>query len=159
MLIEKICEEIVEVNVEVKDMEEAIRKAGDILLKNDVIEKESMNDIMDIITNLSQHIIVEDGIAMPNVKTRIGYKDLGIAIMTLKEPVTFDEENGKKVNLVFGLSASCTREHLKAVEELALIIDGNNIAEKSKSCETKAELIELIKKCYEENVKKSNDLE
>ena len=77
---------------------------------------------------------------------------LGISLLQLKEPVNFgsEDDEDKNVQLIFVLATVDSTAHLKALQQLALILDDDDIIENLIKAETPKEILGLIEKVIEE---------
>ena len=77
---------------------------------------------------------------------------LGISLLQLKEPVNFGlaDDEDKNVQLIFVLATVDSSAHLKALQQLALILDDDDIIENLIRAEMPEEILGLIERTIEE---------
>jgi mannitol/fructose-specific phosphotransferase system IIA component (Ntr-type) len=82
---------------------------------------------------------------MPHARPEEGALDIGLSIVTLKEPVVFGHPKNDPVKIVVGLCAIDHQSHLKALTELADILMDEKKVERITSAETAEQILEIIK--------------
>ena len=128
MLKDLLTAEVLRLNVEVKDWEESVRIGGELLEKAGAIEQRYIDGMIDVIRKIGPYVVVAPGIAMPHARPEEGAKKVGISLITLKKPVNFGNKENDPVKIVVCLSAIDQSAHLKALSELAeLLEDKENV--------------------------------
>jgi ascorbate PTS system EIIA or EIIAB component len=151
-MIEKLInEEVVEVKVKAKNWEEAVRKSGEVLLKNNKIKKEYIDSMVGTVKKMGPYIVMTKGVAMPHGRPEDGVLDLGISIISLESSVEFGNEDFDPVKLLIGLCAKDNLEHIELLKDLSSILEDEDIIEKIDSINSKEELINLILNKYKNN--------
>lgn len=92
------------------------------------------------------YIVISPGIAMPHARPEEGALDIGLSIVTLKEPVVFGHPKNDPVKIVVGLCAIDHQSHLKALTELADILMDEKKVERITSAETAEDILEIIRR-------------
>ena len=67
---ELIRPEIVEVGIKVKDWQEAIRKVGNLLVKDGAVEVRFTEAMIRVVNEFGPYIVVAPGIALPHARSR-----------------------------------------------------------------------------------------
>ena len=80
----------VQLQIEAKNWEEAVRIGAEMLVSQGCAEKSYVEGIISAIKELGPYIIVADGLAMPHTRPECGATGIGCSLITLKEPVFFD---------------------------------------------------------------------
>lgn len=62
---------------------------------------------------------------MPHARPEDGAINSGLVVMTLKEPVYFGHEDHDPVSIVVGMSATDKDQHVKNIQNLALVLGDN----------------------------------
>ncbi|WP_333648455.1 PTS sugar transporter subunit IIA, partial [Lacrimispora sp.] len=91
------------------------------------------------------YIVISPGIAMPHARPEEGALDIGLSIVTLKNPVVFGHPKNDPVKIVVGLCAIDHQSHLKALTELADILMDRNKVEKITNADSAEEILQIIK--------------
>src|SRR5512147_460633 len=109
------------------DKTDAIRKAGELLVKSGCVLPEYVNGMLNREQSMSTSL--GNGVAIPHgvYENRDHILQTGISVLQLTEGVEWDE--GEKVYMVIGIAAS-SDEHVGVLSNLADVIDDeNNLAE------------------------------
>lgn len=148
-MIEKLInEEVVEVKVKVENWEEAVRKSGEVLLRNNKIKEEYIDSMIGTVKKMGPYIVIAQGVAMPHGRPEDGVLDLGISIISLDSSVKFGNEDFDPVKLLIALCAKDSLEHIELLKDLSSILEDEDIIEKIDSVNSKEELINLILNKY-----------
>lgn len=132
----------------VSDWQEAIRLAAQPLLEHQMIETSYIDGMIDSVNELGAYIVLAPKVAVPHAAPKKGTRQLGMSLLQLKEPVSFDlKQEGdpdKQVQLIFVLSAVDSSSHLKALQELSLILDDDEHIEQLIEAKNTEEIMSLI---------------
>lgn len=151
-MIEKLLnEDLIDINVEVKEWSEAVRVAGNILLKNNKIEQEYIEAMISTVKELGPYIVMAPGVAMPHGRPESGVYETGISIITLNRPIDFGNEEFDPVKIVFAICANENKAHIDLLKDLSIILDHDKLVEECGKCETKSQLIKLLIEIYNNN--------
>lgn len=103
---------------------EAIRKAGDLLVKTGCTLPEYVEGMLNREKSMSTSL--GNGIAIPHgvFENRSHIKKAGISVLQLAEAIEWDK-GGKKVNLVIAIAA-LSGEHVGVLTKLAGVMDNKN---------------------------------
>lgn len=74
MLKDLLTKDTIRVNIDAKDWEDAIRKGGDLLEKNDSIEHRYVDGMVETMKEIGPYIVIAPGIAMPHARPESGVK-------------------------------------------------------------------------------------
>lgn len=145
MLQDVLKEETIELNVDVKDWIEAVRFGGEILFKNKCVTEKYIQAMIDTVKEIGPYIVVTKGVAMPHAQPDKGALRVGMSLITLKNPVNFGNAENDPVNIIICFSATDSKTHLKALSQLAKLLDNEEALLKISSSNSKAEVLEIIK--------------
>lgn len=128
MLKDLLTAETMRLNVEVKDWEETVRIGGALLERAGAIEHRYIDAMIDVIRKKGPYVVIAPGIALPHARPEDGAKKVGISLITLRKPVDFGNKENDPVKIVICLSAIDQSKHVKALSELAeLLEDKENV--------------------------------
>ncbi|MGL5595017.1 MAG: BglG family transcription antiterminator [Cetobacterium sp.] len=99
-----------------KDWEEAVRKAGSLLLNNGCVDESYVEDMIQCIKNYGSYMVMGKNIAFPHAKTDSNVNKTAFAIVTLKNSVLFPENIPVKTIIAF--SSKDNKEHLDGFLEI-----------------------------------------
>jgi mannitol operon transcriptional antiterminator len=144
VLSELLNEKTIELNVNAKDWEESILIGGKILEDEGLIEHRYIAAMIDTVKDMGPYIVIAEGIAMPHARPEAGAKGIGMALVTLKNPVNFGNEENDPVKIVIFLCAIDTVSHLKALSELMGLLEDETFIELANNSTDKNEIINYI---------------
>lgn len=101
-----------------KTAEEAIRKAGELLLAQGYVTERYVEAMVRSYKENGAYIVIAPQIALPHARPQDGVIEPSVSLYRLKEPVKFGSKNNDPVKLVFGLGASNNDEHLELLKRL-----------------------------------------
>jgi transcriptional antiterminator/mannitol/fructose-specific phosphotransferase system IIA component (Ntr-type) len=141
-----LTEEVIKLNVEVKDWEDAVRKGGYLLEKTGAVEHRYVDAMVNSVKNIGPYIVIAPGIAMPHARPESGSNKVGMSLITLKNPVNFGNKENDPVKIVVCLCAIDHVTHLKALAELVEMLgDDENVKVISNSTDVR-EVLKMIKR-------------
>ncbi len=131
-------------NVEVKDWQEAVRYAGNLLMDAGYCDEGYVQGMIDIVNELGPYIVILPGIALAHARPETGAKAIGLCFVTLKEPICFGNEDFDPVKMVIGLSATDNHTHLDLISELATVFMDESKLMGLCDCKTPEELLDSV---------------
>ncbi|MGL4653204.1 BglG family transcription antiterminator [Cetobacterium sp.] len=99
-----------------KDWEEAVRKAGNLLLESDCVDESYIEDMIKCIKNYGSYMVMGKNIAFPHAKTDNNVNKTAFSIVTLKNSVLFPGEI--PVRTIIAFSSKDNKEHLDSFLEI-----------------------------------------
>lgn len=99
-----------------KDWEDAVRKAGNLLLTSGCVEESYVEDMIQCIKNYGSYMVMGKNIAFPHAKTDSNVNKTAFSIVTLKNSVLFPEDIPVKTIIAF--SSKDNKEHLDVFLEI-----------------------------------------
>lgn len=145
VLIELLNENLIEVKADIQDRDTAVKRSGELLLKNGLIESEYVEAMVDNVHKNGNYIVIAPGIAMPHARPEYGVKDIGFSIVTLKEPIEFGHRLNDPVRIVIGFCAVDHQTHLTALSELVDILNQEEKIKAILEATTSKEVMNIIK--------------
>ncbi|MCM0650134.1 BglG family transcription antiterminator [Clostridium swellfunianum] len=145
MLKEVITENEILTNVEAKDWKEAVRIGGQLLFKAGKIEERYIEEMIQNVEENGAYIVIAPKIAMPHARPEKGAKDIGLSLITLKNPINFGNPVNDPVSLVISLCAVDHSSHLIALSELMDILSNEEKVKYILSEMDPNKIIKLIK--------------
>jgi len=128
----------IKVGVKINNKIDAIRKAGQLLVDNDMAEPAYTDAMLQLMQELGNYIVIAPGVAMPHARADAGAKKTGFAIIVPQSPVEFGHPKNDPVRIILALTAIDNKSHLQAMRELSLLMakeDVFNEVIESKSAE------------------------
>lgn len=145
MLIDFIPENFIKVTKNVKNFEEAVRSAGEILLDNGMI-KESYIEKMIEVAKTQKYIVIAPHIAMPHARPEDGVIKNGMSMLYLKEGVDFGHSTHDPVKVVFALAGKSHDSHLELLSKLCEVLDDEVFVKNLLNAQSKEQIIGLLSK-------------
>jgi mannitol operon transcriptional antiterminator len=145
MLKEVITENEILTNVEAKDWREAVRIGGELLLNAGKIEERYIQGMIENVEENGAYIVIAPKIAMPHARPEKGAKEIGLSLITLKNPINFGNPKNDPVSLVISLCAVDHSSHLRALSELMDILSNEENVKYILSENDSNKIIKLIK--------------
>lgn len=119
MLSDLIRKETIALGLEVNDWQDAVRKAGQLLINDDSITEEYVDGAIENVKELGPYIVITKGIALPHATNKVGVNRTAMSLITLKNPVNFGNKNNDPVDTVFMLATTDSTSHLGALQDLS----------------------------------------
>lgn len=135
---------LVLLDVRAASPEEAIRKAGQLLVDGDLAEQTYVEAMVESFKKNGPYFVLAPQIALPHARPEDGVKEASVSFVRLENPVVFGNPANDPVQLVFGLGASSSDEHLQILQKLMLLLGNPESVEKLKQVSTYEEINELI---------------
>lgn len=145
-------EELIQQVDSVSTWQDAVGLAARPLLANGYIEESYIQAMIASINETGPYIVLAPKVAVPHASPDAGVHQLGISLLQVKEPVDFSKEgdDDKKVQLIFVLAAVDSTAHLRALQELALILDDEEAIDSLIAASGPREILAIIEKIIEE---------
>lgn len=154
-LSEILSEKFVKVDIEVKGVEEAIEKCGEILLDAGYITGEYIEAVLENMRQYGNYSILGEKFILPHADLGMGSRKVGMALIRLKNEVEFElprvedeviDERFKKVKYVCMLSVVDRHSHLKALFTLTNLIHHPHFMKLLHGAKDGVQISRLIKK-------------
>lgn len=145
-------EELIQQVDSVSTWQDAVGLAAQPLLDLGYIEESYIQAMIASINETGPYIVLAPKVAVPHASPDAGVHQLGISLLQVKEPVDFseDDDDDKKVQLIFVLAAVDSTAHLRALQELALILDDEEAIDSLIAASDPREILAIIDKIIEE---------
>ncbi|WP_318028577.1 PTS sugar transporter subunit IIA [Mycoplasmopsis gallinacea] len=135
----------IEIQQEASSWKEAIKLACKPLEKAGVITEKYYQEILDSTEKYGPYYIIAKNFAMPHASdTEHAVLSNGFSLVTLKEPVKFDD--GQEVKILMCLAAKDGEVHTQvAIPQIVAVFEDETNIDKIASSKTKEEVVEIIK--------------
>lgn len=138
--------ERIQLDVECKTWQEAVRLSAMPLLEEGYIEERYIQAMIDNIEENGPYVVLSKGFAVPHEGLEKGTIQVGMNLIRLKKPVCFGIEELDPVEFVCCLSAIDHKIHLKAFFNLVNMLKNEDFKEQLKKCKTSQEAALVIEK-------------
>lgn len=139
-----ISENTIELKVDIKNWEEAIRRGGELLRREGFIEQSYIEAMVNSVKEIGPYIVITEGVAMPHARPEKGALKVGMSLIILKEPIDFGNQENDPVKLVLCFSAIDSKTHLKALSQLMILLEDKKAIEEIIQAKDKKEVLEII---------------
>ena len=137
---------LIKLGVEVNNAQEAIEEAGGLLFTDNLVEKSYIEAMVRAYKENGPYFVLAPKIAIPHARPEDGVKEASVSFVQLKKPVVFGHASNDPVQLIFGLGASSSDEHLTLLKRLTSLLNKPANIEAlvhASSYETVQQLIEM----------------
>ena len=141
---ELIQKENIDVNVKAKHWEDAIRKAGQLLIDSKRIDETYVNNMVDSVKEMGPYIVLTHGFALAHAAP--SEKDVyvpSVSLVTLEEPIKFGSPNDP-VKVVMCLACKDKATHMDLLSKIAHKLMKADFIESISNCSSKDELYNAI---------------
>ncbi|WP_461206846.1 BglG family transcription antiterminator [Clostridium sp. DL1XJH146] len=119
MLKDILKKDSIKLKVEANNWEEAVSKAGEILVQHEQVKQAYVDNMIQAVKDLGPYIVIMPGVAFAHARPDESVCETCMSMITLKGPVEFGSKHNDPVQLVFAFAANTGEEHLKALQDLA----------------------------------------
>lgn len=144
MLLKYLPESRILVNQSYDNWQEAIYAAGNLLVKTGCVLQSYVEDMIDNIKEFGSYITIGNGIALPHARNKDNVKKTAFSMLTLKEPVVF--ENGKKIDTVISFCNVAGNDYTTALTAFMELSENQSFLDYKKTVKTPHQLLDYIKK-------------
>lgn len=145
-LSELLTEDRISLKVSVSDWKEAITRAGDMLVKTGAVEPRYIKAMIKFKEELGPYIVITKGVALPHARPEDGVLKTCFALTTLKKPVEFGNIHNDPVDLVIAFGATDNSLHVKALAQIAKILQNQGDTKSIRNSGSKIEVLKILKK-------------
>ena len=143
-LAELLTKDTISIKAAASDWKEAIRKSGELLVKTGAAEPRYIEAMIRFCEEHQAYIVVVPGIAIPHARPEDGMKRVGFSLVTLKEPVYFGHPQNDPVDLLIALGGPDNKSHIKALAQLAQMLQNQETVKRIRNAQTKEEALKII---------------
>lgn len=138
--------------LEAESWEDAIIKGGRILTERGAATQEYLTTIVRKCRDNGPYIVIAPGIAMPHARPEEGALALGYGLVTLKNPVVFNDPDNDPISLLIYIAAPDVKAHNEeAISQVADLCDEEEYVEALIKASTTDEIISILKRSLKES--------
>ncbi len=147
-----IKKELIRIEDHANDWKDAIRIAAKSLLENDYINEQYVEDMIKSVEAAGPYIVLAPNIAVPHARPNGNVNKMAIGLTKLNEPVNFrnEEDEDNWVRILFCLAAVDSSSHIVALQQLAVLLDSDEITDELINAKSEDEMLDIINKKLEE---------
>ncbi|MGQ9682449.1 MAG: PTS sugar transporter subunit IIA [Anaerolineae bacterium] len=135
----------VALRVRVRDWQEAVCKAGELLVNSAAVEPRYVEAMIRMVREIGPYIVIAPGIALPHARPEDGVNRPCMSLMTLDPPVCFGNAHNDPVSVVVAFGTSESEGHIKALAELARLLEDGEALERIKRSSSPDEILALVR--------------
>lgn len=145
-LTDLISKNLVCLNLDAKDWEDAIRQSGAPLVVSGKVTQHYIDEIIRINKATAPYIVITKHVALPHTRPENGALECALGVATLKEPVVFGSAENDPVKYIFCLSALDNESHLPAMSQFLELINNEEFFRMLDHAENADEVMVYIEK-------------
>lgn len=123
MLKDVLTEDCLALRVKAADWEAAVRYGGAMMQRLGMAEERYTEAMLRTVREMGPYIVIAPGLAMPHARPEDGAKRVGVAILTLEDPIPFGNPDYDPVRVVVFLCAVDKVQHLKVLSDLMVLFE------------------------------------
>lgn len=104
------------------DREHAIQLSGDLLVSSGRVTPVYVDEMVEVLETHGPYFVIAPGIALAHSKPSEAVISTGLSLITLAEPVIFENVANDPVRLVIGMCATDHDSHIEILAELAALL-------------------------------------
>jgi PTS system ascorbate-specific IIA component len=131
------------VGASARDWVEAVRLAGELLVRDGVVEERYVEAMVRVTEELGPYAVIAPGVAMPHARPEDGAREVGLSLVVLREGVNFGSPNDP-VYVVIGFAAKDRTSHLRVLQQLAEFLSEPDVIDELKRVRSEDELRTLL---------------
>lgn len=144
MLNEVLNENMVKTQIEKTSWRDVVNECGKILLDENKIKDAYVASMIETVEKMGPYMILLPEIAFFHGVPGANVKEICLSLVTLKEPVYFEEFEGQKIKAAFAFGATDKDSHMSLLSNLALLLQDEEFVSLLKNDGSKEEIMERI---------------
>ena len=104
------------------DREHAVQLSGDLLVSSGRVTPVYVDEMVEVLETHGPYFVIAPGIALAHSKPSEAVISTGLSLITLSEPVIFENTANDPVRLVIGMCATDHDSHIEMLAELAALL-------------------------------------
>lgn len=136
-------EKNIKLSEQANNWQEAIEKAGHILIENGSVGMRYIKDMVEVINKNGSYMIMDNRIAFPHARSSEDVFKTGMSLVRFETPIEFP--GNKFVRILLCFSSKDQKEHMDALNEFITLVEKNRLLEKIEYMSEK-EIIEIFSK-------------
>ena len=123
-----IVRQAIEIDHPARDVEEAIRAAGQALCRVGACHPDYVQAMVVNYLEFGPYFVIAPGLAMPHARPEQGAIKAQLSLVRLKTPVVFGHAENDPVQVLLGLSATSGTQHIQLIQHVVtLLADESNL--------------------------------
>ena len=140
-----LTEDAIRLDVEASTWQEAIGAAGALLEATGVADGRYTQAMIDSVVEHGPYIVLTPGFAFAHARPSDAVHRTGLSYVRLAQPVEFGHKANDPVTLVVGLASKNHDAHMKALQQLAMLISVPSTMAALEAAASPRELLHIIR--------------
>lgn len=136
----------VALGVPVAGWEEAVRAAGDVLVKAGDVRPAYTEAMLRTVREIGPYIVVAPGVALPHARPEDGVLRTCLGLVRLAGPVAFGSEANDPVDLVFPFGTAGPDEHIEVLAELSRFLSEPGRVDALREARTEEDVLAVVER-------------
>jgi len=119
MLADYIDANMIRLQVNAENWQDAVRQGGALLIEGGKCEPRYVDAMVDAVNEMGPYMVLAPGLALAHARPEDGVLELGLSIITLKTPVEFGSEANDPVSLIISFGGVDKESHIGMLAALA----------------------------------------
>mgnify|MGYP001137941829 CR=1 FL=1 len=141
MLAAYLTADVIQLNVDVKDWEGAVRAGGKLLLDSGKCAPEYVDAMVRTVKEMGPYMVLAPGLALAHARPQDGTLEVGLSLVTLQTPVAFGSKVNDPVELVISFCAVDQQSHVEVLKALARFLRDDQNQQILKNAENVGEVL------------------
>lgn len=143
--------DLIETEVECENWEQVIEACGNLLLRKGLIKREFIQTMIDVVHQYGPYMILLPQIAFFHGQPGKLVNETCLSLITLKNPIIFDDFQKEQINCAFGFAAVDSDSHVKLLQNIVQLLQNEKFTELIRNHGTKEEILAVIADMKEED--------
>ncbi|ALS30206.1 PTS sugar transporter subunit IIA [Paenibacillus cisolokensis] len=139
-------QDLISLDAEAKDAEEAIRLAGRLLVNGGTADNRYVEAMVAAYREKGPYFVLAPHIALPHAKAEDGVNEASVSFVRLRRPVPFGHAHNDPVELVFALGSSSSADHIALLRKLTTLLNDPANVQAMKEAATAGDIEALLAK-------------
>lgn len=122
MLNEYLTPNLIALQIEANNWEDAVRAGGKLMVKAEICEERYVEAMVNAVKKMGPYMVLAPGIALAHARPEDGILKVGMSIVNLASPVEFGSEANDPVYLVISFGSVDKQQHIGMLQELATFL-------------------------------------
>ena len=137
--------EVVSLQAEAADWRAAVKLGTDLLEQAGTINSNYYTAICKSVEELGPYFLLAPGLAMPHARPEQGVLEDSFALVTLKTPVNFGDENNDPIDILITMAAKSSKvQNESAIVQIIELLENEDRLVQLRAARTKADLQQIF---------------
>lgn len=135
---------LIQLDVEAENAEEAIRAAGKLLAAENKVEERYIDAMVKGFEDVGPYIVLAPSIAIPHARPEHGVLEQGFSLVRLKNPVAFGHPTNDPVQLVCAICGTDATSHIGMLQTIAAVLGNKEKLEVLLTSNNEEEILSIL---------------